>query len=208
MFTGLVEDVGKVKSISVSPKGATLRVITSLDGIKMGDSVSVNGVCLTATSVEGGELSFELSPETLKRSNLGFLKAGSFVNLERALRLSDRLGGHILLGHVDFVSKIVSFKNLGKHYELKLFIPSEWLIYFVEKGSVGVDGISLTVNYIEGNLISINIIPHTYQNTNLRYRKEGDLVNIEADILGKYVVNYLKRAKGERWEKLLEEFLG
>ncbi|WP_340690717.1 riboflavin synthase [Hydrogenobacter thermophilus] len=204
MFTGLVEDVGKVKNIKISSKGGTLEVITSLKEIKVGDSIAVNGVCLTVTKVEDSIISFDLSPETLKRSNLSKVFVGDLVNLERAIKVGDRLGGHILLGHVDFTSRIESFRSVGDHYELKIYIPDEWILYFVEKGSVGIDGISLTVNTVEGNLISLNIIPHTYQNTNLKGRKEGDHVNIEVDILGKYVINYLSKRRERRLDQLLE----
>ena len=204
MFTGLVEDVGKVKNIKISSKGGTLEVITSLKEIKVGDSVAVNGVCLTVTKVEDSIISFDLSPETLRRSNLSKASVGDLINLERAIKVGDRLGGHILLGHVDFTSRIESFRSVGDHYELKIYIPDEWILYFVEKGSVGIDGISLTVNTVEGNLISLNIIPHTYQNTNLKGRKEGDHVNIEVDILGKYVINYLSKRRERRLDQLLE----
>lgn len=205
MFTGLVEDIGKVKSLKLSSKGGVLIVETSLDDIRVGDSVSVNGVCLTVTKLEGKEISFDLSPETLKRSNLGILSAGDPVNLERAVKVGDRLGGHILAGHVDFTSRVVSLKSLGEHYELKIYVPDAWLVYFVEKGSVGIDGISLTINSLEENLLHINIIPHTYENTNLKYRKDGDYVNVEVDLLGKYVINYLYKREGNRLDRLLEK---
>ncbi|MGC8852341.1 MAG: riboflavin synthase [Hydrogenobacter sp.] len=205
MFTGLIEDIGEVKTIKTSSTGGKLSVKTSLKDIKLGDSVAVNGVCLTVVKIVKDELLFDLSLETLKRSNLGMLSVGDHVNLERALRLGDRLGGHILLGHVDFTSRITYFKSRGNHYELKVYVPDSWLEYFVEKGSVGIDGISLTVNYVEGNTISINIIPHTYENTNLKYKREGDHVNIEVDIIGKYVVNHLRKIKGNGLKRLFEK---
>ena len=206
MFTGLIEDVGKVKKILRTGTNTKLSVETKLSEIKIGDSISVNGACLTVVEVKGNTLTFDVSQETLKRTNLGFLKVGDIVNLERALKVGDRLGGHIVQGHVDFTAKIFSFKKLGEHYELVLEIPKEQEKYFVEKGSVAVDGISLTVNYVKENLIYINIIPHTYENTNLKKRKEGDYVNIETDIIGKYVINYLERF--ERKEKIFKDFLG
>lgn len=205
MFTGLVEEVGKVVSLKKSPEGALLTVETSLGDIKIGDSVAVNGACLTVVDIDQQRVSFELSPETLKRTNLGLLKNGDFVNLERALRVGDRLGGHIVQGHVDFTARIISFKNLGKHRELVIEIPTGWEKYFVEKGSVALDGISLTVNTVQGNKISINIIPHTYKHTNLKYKKVGDLLNVETDIVGKYVINYLERFSSK--ETSLEEKL-
>lgn len=205
MFTGLVEEVGRVLSLKKSSEGGILTVETSLEGIKVGDSVAVNGACLTVVEVKQGSVSFELSPETLSRTNLRLLKVGDFVNLERALRLGDRLGGHIVQGHVDFTAKIVSFRNIGKHWELIVEIPKGWEKYFVEKGSVALDGISLTINSVYGGKISINVIPHTYENTNLKFRKVGDLLNVETDIIGKYVINYLEKMSAR--ESSLEEKL-
>jgi len=205
MFTGLIEDLGKVIDISVSSKGAKLVVETKLSDIKIGDSVAVNGACLTVTEIRGNKYSFDVSPETLKRTNLGLLKRGDYVNLERALKVGDRLGGHIVQGHVDFTSKIKSLKFLGEHYELVIEIPNDWVSYIVEKGSIAIDGISLTVNYIRNNSVYINIIPHTYERTNLKFRKNGDLVNVETDIIGKYVINYLNTSRKK--ENILEEFL-
>ncbi|RUM29338.1 MAG: riboflavin synthase [Aquifex sp.] len=208
MFTGLIEDLGKVIDISVSSKGAKLVVETKLSDIKIGDSVAVNGACLTVTEIRGSKYSFDVSPETLKRTNLGLLKRGDYVNLERALKVGDRLGGHIVQGHVDFTSKIKALRFLGEHYELVIEIPNDWIYYIVEKGSVAIDGISLTVNYIRNNSVYINIIPHTYERTNLRFRRNGDLVNVETDIIGKYVINYLNTSNTSRKkENILEEFL-
>ena len=152
-------------------------------------------------------LEFDLSEETLSRSNLRFLKRGDYVNLERALKLSDRLGGHILQGHVDFTSPIVKLQKTGEHWSLVVEIKPGYEMYFVEKGSVGIDGISLTINKVERRFIYINVIPHTYQNTNLRFRKTGDMVNVEVDIVGKYVVNYLQKLKGGNLQNLLDNLL-
>ncbi len=202
MFTGIVEDLGEVLGLKTSSFGGILEVKTCLQDIKVGDSVAVNGACLTAVSVEESFVAFELSPETMGRTNLRRLRRGDFVNLERALRADSRLGGHFVLGHVDFVGSILSFRDLGRHRELAIEIPSDKRKLFVEKGSVAVDGISLTVNYIRENRIFINVIPHTYENTNLKFRKVGDEVNIETDIIGKYVLNYLTRSQ----ENLLRKF--
>jgi riboflavin synthase len=174
MFSGIVEEVGTVESLKPTPGGARLVVRSSLGELKLGDSVAVNGVCLTLVEWKGQMLSFDLSQETLSRSNLRFLKKGDPVNLERALRVGDRIGGHFLQGHVDFTSPIEALSQRGEHWELRVRVPREYLPYVVEKGSIGIDGISLTINYIQGEIISINIIPHTYQNTNLRSRKKGD----------------------------------
>ena len=206
MFTGLVEDIGEVISLFRDSKGGRLSVRTELGDIKVGDSVAVNGACLTAVKVDENTITFEVSPETFKRTNLGLLRRGDPVNLERALRADSRLGGHFVLGHVDFTAKILSFRNLGEHRELVIEIPPDQRRFFVEKGSVAVDGISLTVNYVRGNSISINIVPYTFENTNLKFRKPGDLVNVEVDIIGKYVVNYLSGREGDLEEKLRELF--
>ncbi|MCX8076019.1 MAG: riboflavin synthase [Aquificaceae bacterium] len=202
MFTGLVESVGVVESL----KGGRLAVRCELDDVKIGDSVAVNGVCLTVVKLHNGVFEFDLSEETLSRSNLKLLKRGDCVNLERALRASDRLGGHILQGHVDFTAPIVHLLQKGEHWSLAVRIKEDYEVYFVEKGSVGVDGISLTINRIEGYVIHINVIPHTYQNTNLRTKNVGDILNIEVDILGKYVVNYLRKVREDRLQRLLEDF--
>ena len=194
MFTGLVEDVGKV----LRAGGGVLVVETSLTDIEVGDSVAVNGACLTAVEVDGGKVTFEVSQETLSRTNLADLKAGDRVNLERALKVGSRLGGHIVQGHVDFTARIREIRPQGGHRLLTLEIPREWSLYFVEKGSVAVDGISLTVNAVEGNFIFINIIPHTLENTNLKFRKPGDRVNIETDIIGKYIIRYLENLGKEK----------
>lgn len=203
MFTGLVQKVGKVEAL----KGGRLVVDAGFKDVELGESIAVNGVCLTVVKTEGTLLHFDLSEETLSRSNLKFLKRGDYVNLERALKLSDRLGGHLLQGHVDFVSPIVQFQRRGGHWLLVVQIKPDYSPYFVEKGSVGIDGISLTINKVEGQLIHMNIVPHTFENTNLKFRKPGDMVNVEVDIIGKYVINYMRRLKENNLQKLLEGFL-
>ncbi|MCX7989140.1 MAG: riboflavin synthase [Aquificaceae bacterium] len=202
MFTGLVEALGRVENL----RGGRLVVSSGLQEVKLGDSVAVNGVCLTVVKLEGGLLEFDLSEETLQRSNLRFLKPGDLLNLERALKVSDRLGGHLLQGHVDFTAPIAQLSQRGGHWSLTVKILGGYEPYFVEKGSVGIDGISLTINRVEGQLLHINIIPHTYQNTNLKVRKPGDMVNVEVDIIGKYVINYLQRFRGSPLQGMLESF--
>lgn len=200
MFTGLVEALGEVESMH----GGSLSIKAQLGDIKIGDSVAVNGVCLTVVKHDGGYLKFDVSEETLSRSNLKYLRRGDLVNLERALRASDRLGGHIVQGHVDFTAQIAELRKRGEHWSLVVRIKDGQEAYLVEKGSVAIDGISLTINKVEGGLLFINVIPHTYENTNLRTRRVGDLVNVELDIIGKYVVNYLRNMKGDSLQSKLE----
>ncbi len=204
MFTGLIEDLGRVKEIRLSSSGGNLTVETSLQGIEVGDSVAVNGVCLTATSIRGNLITFDLSKETLDRSNLKLLKVGDWVNLERALTPNKPLGGHIVQGHVDTVGVIKEIQPLGEHHRLVITFNEKYLPLVVEKGSIAVDGISLTINKVLPLGVEINIIPHTFKVTNLKFRKRGDFVNLEFDILGKYIMRYLERVL--RKEKLLKEF--
>ncbi len=206
MFTGLIEETGKVVSISSSQDGIRLTVQAEkvLSDTAIGDSISVNGVCLTVVNIEGNQLSFDVSEETLKRSNLKYIKVNEIVNLERALKVSDRLGGHIVQGHVDTTAKIKDFYPYQNHWNLIVEIPSKYIDLVVEKGSIAIDGISLTINYIKDNTISINIIPHTRENTNLKIRKSGDLVNVEFDILAKYIQKMLFPYKEKRLNDMLE----
>jgi len=205
MFTGLVEDVGTVRGLKIGSTNAVLKVETSLRDIKIGDSVAVNGACLTVTEVNSSTVSFDVSRETLNRTNLKLLKTGDKVNLERALTPQSRLGGHIVQGHVDTTGIVEYLLPKGEHYLLRIRFDTRYGVYVVEKGSIAVDGISLTINNCGDNFVEINVIPHTYKQTNLKFRRIGDLVNLEFDILGKYVVNYLERT--EKKNSILREFL-
>ena len=193
MFTGLIEDVGKLQKLERSGSSARLAVSTSLSAAEflLGDSVAINGVCLTVTSIAGSLLTFDVSPETLDKSGLGRLSSGDMVNLERAMRLSDRLGGHIVTGHIDCVATVAAKREESGNILLSFRIPAEKCRYVIEKGSVAIDGISLTVNSVTSDTFSVNIIPHTAKNTTLGLRKPGDIVNIETDIIGKYVERLL-----------------
>ncbi len=208
MFTGLIEEVGSVSKIEKGSDGITIQIKAEkiIEDLKIGDSVAINGVCLTVVDIENKKVSFDISQETATRSNLPELKIGDPVNLERALRLSDRLGGHIVQGHVDTIGFIKRIIPRGQHTEFIFQFPEKFMDLVVEKGSIAIDGISLTVNYINTNEISINIIPHTIQNTNLKKRKIGDKVNIEFDILGKYVKRMISKGEKSRLEDLLENF--
>ncbi len=191
MFTGLVETFGTVSAVKNTGSGIRLSVRPLSDfGVRTGDSVSVNGVCLTVTG-HNRDTSFDVSPETLRSTNLGELKINDRVNLERALRLSDRLGGHIVSGHVDGIGTIKDKKKAGEYTFYTFESPAEISRYIVKKGSIAIDGISLTVVEHDNRSFSVAIIPHTLTATNIGEKGIGDRVNLEADIIGKYVEKLL-----------------
>ena len=195
MFTGIIEEVGQIVSLDDAKEFRTLRVKAEkiLDGAAPGDSIAVNGVCLTVRSLKPPEFTAELSGETLQRTSLNELRAGAIVNLERPMRADGRFGGHIVQGHVDGVGKIRSFNREGDNWTLQVEVPSQALRYIVEKGSIAIDGISLTVASMKPPVIEIAIIPHTFDNTNLQHAKAGDNVNLELDVIAKYVERLLNR---------------
>ena len=195
MFTGIIEEVGEIVSLDDTGEFRTLRVKAGriLDGIAAGDSIAVNGVCLTVRSFKPQEFSAELSSETLQRTSLKNVEAGTIVNLERPMRADGRFGGHIVQGHVDGVGKIQSFTRDGDSWTLRVDVPSQALRYIVEKGSIAIDGISLTVAALKPPAIEIAIIPHTLENTNLQRARAGDIVNLELDVIAKYVERLLQR---------------
>ncbi len=197
MFTGLVETLGSITSLNNIGNGIrlSLQPSTSFE-LNTGDSVSVNGVCLTVTK-QDSDVSFDVSPETMKSTNLGELKVSDKVNLERALRLSDRLGGHIVTGHVDDVGKIINKKPVGEYTFYTFEAPPEILKYTVKKGSIAIDGISLTVIELDNRSFSVAIIPHTLTATNLGSKGIGDKVNLEVDIMGKYVEKLLGKENSD-----------
>ncbi|HOK46796.1 MAG TPA: riboflavin synthase [Bryobacteraceae bacterium] len=190
MFTGIIEELGVVERLETQPVGARIRVRCRevLGDIQEGASISVNGVCLTVTAYDQSGFSADVSPETLERSNLGDLREGSLVNLERALSLSGRLGGHLVQGHIDGTGEFLALEPLGNsNWWLTVRVPEELARYVVEKGSIAIDGVSLTVASLDGDVIAATVIPLTYQQTALRTRRRGDRVNLECDILAKYV---------------------
>lgn len=189
MFTGLIEDVGRVVAFDKKGAAGLLRVETSLPlhEIAIGDSVAVNGACLTATSKLNKTLTFDVSPESLNMTTIGKLRIGSVVNLERALRLGDRLGGHIVTGHIDCIGHLSKMSESSGNRILEFTLPTANARYLVTKGSVTIDGISLTVNSVTQNGFSVNIIPLTQISTTLTNLKAGDAINIETDIIGKYI---------------------
>ncbi|MGA8029819.1 MAG: riboflavin synthase [Bryobacteraceae bacterium] len=189
MFTGIVEELGLVVE-----SGARLTIECSaiLDDAALGASIAVNGACVTAVELSPDRFSADLSPETLKRTNLGDLKPGSPVNLERPLRAASRLEGHFVLGHVDATAEIVSLQPLGaNNWWLRIRVPSELARYIVSKGSLAVDGISLTVAEIDKDIVGFTIIPHTYEHTTLHAYSVGSIVNIEVDMLAKHLEKLL-----------------
>ena len=191
MFTGIVEEVGVVASISEN--AMTVRASKVTDGLKLGDSIAVNGACLTAISFTKTEFSVDLSPETMRRTGLGDLSQGRPVNLERALLVTDRMGGHIVQGHVDGTGRVMSTKPEGDSIIFRIRVPKRLNRYIVEKGFIAVDGISLTVVKRGASSFTLAVIPYTLNNTNLAALSVGDRVNLEADILAKYVESLLDR---------------
>jgi riboflavin synthase len=197
MFTGIVEGMGRVKSISKSSKGADTALTVGLGklsrGLKRGDSVCINGACLTVTKLTKGQAEFELVAETMRRTNLGDIRRGDRVNIERSMKVGDRLEGHFVLGHVDGTGIIEKIEKMPS--ETKLWIKLEKVLAksVVPKGSISIDGISLTLVEVKGDRVSVSLIPHTLNITTLNSKRKGDRVNIETDILGKYVMSNLPK---------------
>jgi len=195
LFTGIIEELGTVESLARQTAGARLRVrcVRVLEDLKKGSSIAVNGVCLTAVELDGGSFSADLAPETLRRSNLGDLRPGSRVNLERPLLPTDRLSGHVVQGHVDGTGEFLSLEQVGdENWWLKIRVPAELDRYLVFKGSIAIDGVSLTIAALERDVLGVTIIPHTYQATTLGTYKTGDRVNLECDVLAKHVEKLLE----------------
>ena len=209
MFTGIIEETGKIDQ--TSPSGVNLRLRIKASGIlsdlKLGDSMNINGACQTVIEIKDGCFTVEAVEETLKRTTLGRLKPGDAVNLERALRASDRLGGHLVSGHVDFVGKIKSISPRDQSHIFEFEFPKEYRSHFVDKGSVAVDGISLTVVEVFKDSFTVSVIPFTVKETTLGAKKIGDTINIETDMMGKYVQRFLsvKKDKFEITEEWLKE---
>lgn len=197
MFTGLVEELGRVGSIDLSSDGARISIQASLvtSDISNGDSIAVNGVCLTALNVTGSSFVADVSPETLDRTTIGNLAIGSSVNLERALLPTTRLGGHIMQGHVDGRGTFLSAESQGDFWTVKIGFPDEFARYLVHKGSVAVEGISLTIAALNQNDFDIAVIPKTWEMTNLSTLNPGNAVNLEADIIAKYVERMMQNTR-------------
>lgn len=210
MFTGIIEEIGVIKKITkgVNSEKLLIQCNKVLEETKLGDSICTNGVCLTVTDINDHSFQADVMTETLLRSNLGNLTLGSEVNLERALTLSSRLGGHIVSGHIDGVGKIVSLKRIDNSIEVTIEAKLSILKYIIEKGSITIDGISLTVTYVDNKAFKVCIIPHTGENTILLKKKVGETVNLECDILGKYVERLLSfKVEEKKKSNISEGFL-
>lgn len=203
MFTGIVEEIGHIEAIEKGNRSAKL-VITAnkiLQDIQLGDSIAVNGICLTACRISKSNFTADVMAETMNRSNLGNLKKGSAVNLERAMPANGRFGGHIVSGHVDGTGTIIDFKKDENAVWVTIKAGTNLLKYIVEKGSIAIDGISLTVAYVDDSCFKVSIIPHTADETILLHKKTGDTVNLECDVIGKYVEKLLYYNKQEQTEQ-------
>ena len=189
MFTGIVEELAQIKSIKPRKKGIRYSISADfiMDDIKIGDSISVNGVCLTIIETRKNSFCMDLVEETLNKSNLGELQVGDFVNLERAMKATDRFGGHIVQGHVETVGIILEKQMQHEEAILSVGIDPEWMRFCIPKGSITLDGVSLTIAKIDGNIIEVALIPHTLENTTLGLKGKTDTLNIETDIIGKYI---------------------
>lgn len=198
MFTGIIEGLGTIRHVRSVGSGKRLTVAAdfTLDGTKTGDSIAVNGACLTAVSIDGSRFEADVSPESLSATTLGRTTVGDRVNIERALRLSDRLDGHLVTGHVDGMGTLKRIQNEGNAIRMTFSAPESLTRYMVKKGSVAVDGISLTINRCDSEQFEVSIIPHTAKITTLGLRRAGDAMNIETDIIGKYVERFASAGSG------------
>jgi len=210
MFTGIIEELGTV--IQLDQQGVSARITIEADQVlentKLGDSIAVNGVCLTVTDLRKDRFCADVMAETLRRSSLGVLKKGSKVNLERAMAADGRFGGHMVSGHIDGTGEIAKISPEGTAVWYTIEAPKSIVDGIVEKGSIAIDGISLTVADVTEQDFSVSIIPHTGANTTLSLKKQGDIVNLENDIVGKYVQKFLSGKKDETKSNVTEEFLG
>jgi riboflavin synthase len=199
MFTGLIEAVGRVAGVATTATGARLRIQSSLGAeLRAGDSLTVNGVCLTAVSLEGDVVAADLGPETARVTTLGTLQQDQRVNLERSMRADGRFGGHFVLGHVDGTARVSRIRSEGDAHWLTIAFDSRLAAYVIPKGSIAVDGISLTVASLDAAQFEVMIVPFTWDHTNLHTLRVGDRVNLECDMIGKYVVRAVELAQSSR----------
>ena len=207
MFSGIVEEKARVKRFEKTAQGCKLTVESNTvgKGTEIGDSVSINGVCLTVVEARGRNISFDVMEETLQRTGLSLISAENEVNLERSLKAGDRISGHFVTGHVDCVGKICAMEKQPNDRAVDIEIPDDKLAYVAEKGSIAIDGVSLTIAEIKDNRIKVYLIPFTLKATNLGSRRAGDSVNIEFDILGKYSLNKTNPSKNKIDANFLKE---
>lgn len=207
MFTGIIVELGKIADIQKIAQGARLRVISNkvINEANLGDSISINGVCLTVSEMDRTKniLSFDVSFETLKKTTLGELKKGDYVNLEPALTLNTRLGGHLVSGHVEDTGIIKKIENIGDYLKIEIEAKDEILRYCIPKGSIAIDGISLTIVDLYSSSFTVVIIPHTAKMTTIGFKKVGDKVNLETDIIAKYVEKFVNQATSIRQAQLI-----
>ncbi len=197
MFTGIIEEIGKIKTVVRGARSVVVEVEAAVvtEGTKVGDSIATNGVCLTVTALTGNGFRADVMPETMERSNLGLLRPGDRVNLERALCLNSRIGGHLVAGHVDGTGRIVGMDRDDTAIWITVGAPERILRYVIEKGSVAVDGVSLTVAYVDGEVFKVSVIPHTQKETTLTKKRTGDVVNLENDMIARYVEKFAGKKK-------------
>ncbi len=209
MFTGIVQEIGKIGSIESIPGGSRIKINSSkiLDGISVQDSVCINGVCLTAVKLDKDGFWVEVVGATLEKTTFVNLKLFSAVNLELAMKLNDRLGGHLVLGHVNGIGSIEEIVKLGENFWLNIAVPVSMEKYLIEEGSISIDGISLTIAKLNGKIVGVSIIPHTWINTNIKERKVGDRVNIEIDVLAKYIDKLISKDDSFQQTKLTDNWL-
>ena len=206
MFTGIIEEIGVVKGINKSSSGAVLKIKTEkihVD-VKLGDSIAVNGACLSVTAVNINILSFDVIPETLKRTTLTGLKANDPVNLERSVKADARIGGHFITGHIDYKGRIDDIIKNQTSIGFNVSLPSEFSKFVVGKGSVALDGASLTIATVSKDNFTVYLIPHTFRNTTFGMKKKGDFINVETDIIGKYVAK--DKVKASDFQDILKEY--
>jgi riboflavin synthase len=205
MFTGIIEEIGRTVKISSIPNGKKLEISASkiLADLQVNHSVAVSGVCLTVINVKKKSFTVEAVGETLKKTTLARIRQNQPVNLERAIQMNDRLGGHLIQGHINGIGRIKKINKKGENWYLEIIIPKELSAYVIDEGSISIDGISLTIAYLENTNIGISIIPHTFKNTVISSYKTGQEVNIEVDFLAKYVEKFLNKQKYQKNGKMI-----
>jgi len=199
MFTGLILEIGKVINISEHTNSCVLEIDCQkvLESLEIGVSVAVNGLCLTVTNIFSNSFTADIMPVSIEKSALKNLKISSFVNLEPAMQMKSRFGGHFVSGHIDGVAEILDIYATGNSHVFQLQLSKESSKFLIPEGSISIDGISLTIAKLDGDICDLSIIPHTFQNTILKDRKIGDIVNIETDLIGKYIYNFMNKKKSE-----------